>query len=63
MQTKFTGDFVSLSDLKVNPGQVILPSNNSHRSALLTSEDLGVAVIQCLGVYDKVGFVNVELTA
>lgn len=62
METKFSEDVVSLSDLKVNPGKVILRTNDTHRPILLTSRGRGVAVVQSLEDYEKateeLGFVK-----
>lgn len=55
MQTKFSEDVISLSDLKVNPGRVIHHANNSHRPVLLTSRGRGVAVVQGLEDFEKSG--------
>ena len=55
MQTKFSEDVVSLSDLKVNPGKVINHASNSHRPVLLTSRGRGVAVVQGLEEFEKNG--------
>lgn len=53
MQTKFSEDVVTLSDLKVNPGKVVKHSNETHRPILLTSRGRGVAVVQGLDEYEK----------
>ncbi|MFT5396728.1 MAG: prevent-host-death family protein [Gammaproteobacteria bacterium] len=53
MQTKFSEDVISLSDLKVNPGKVINHTKDSHRPVLLTSRGKGVAVVQGLVEYEK----------
>lgn len=53
MQTKFSEDVISLSDLKINPGKVVNHANNSHRPVLLTSRGRGVAVVQGLEEYEK----------
>ena len=55
MQTKFSQDVVSISDLKVNPGKVINHASNSHRPVLLTSRGRGVAVVQGLEEFEKNG--------
>ncbi|PCJ30512.1 MAG: prevent-host-death family protein [Gammaproteobacteria bacterium] len=55
MQTKFSEDVISLSDLKVNPGKVINHANTSHRPILLTSRGRGVAVVQGLEEFEKNG--------
>ena len=53
METKFSEDVISISDLKVNPGKVINHANNSHRPILLTSRGRGVAVVQGLQEFEK----------
>jgi prevent-host-death family protein len=53
MQTKFSEDVISLSDLKINPGKVINHANNSRRPILLTSRGRGVAVVQGLDEFEK----------
>jgi prevent-host-death family protein len=53
MQPKFSEDVVPLSDLKVNPGKIILRTNDTHRPILLTSRGRGVAVIQSLEEYER----------
>ena len=53
MQTKFSEDIISLSDLKVNPGKVINHAKDSHRPILLTSRGRGVAVVQGLEEFEK----------
>ena len=55
MQTKFSEDVVSLSDLKVNPGKVVSHASNSYRPVLLTSRGRGVAVVQGLAEFEKNG--------
>lgn len=55
MQTKFSEDVITLSDLKVNPGKVINHANDSHRPILLTSRGRGVAVVQGLEEFEKNG--------
>jgi len=55
MQTKFSEDVVSLSDLKVNPGKVVRHASNSHRPVLLTSRGRGVAVVQGLEEFERNG--------
>jgi len=55
MQTKFSEDVISLSDLKVNPGKVINHANDSHRPILLTCRGRGVAVVQGLDEFEKNG--------
>ena len=53
MQTKFSEDIISLSDLKVNPDKVVNHAKGSHRPILLTSRGRGVAVVQGLEEYEK----------
>lgn len=53
MQTIFSEDVVSLSDLKVNPGKVINHAKDSHRPVLLTSRGRGVAVVQGLEEFER----------
>ena len=53
MQPKFSEDVVPLSDLKVNPGKIVLRTNDTHRPILLTSRGRGVAVIQSLEEYER----------
>lgn len=53
MQTKFSEDVVPLADLKVNPGKIILRTNDTHRPILLTSRGRGVAVVQSLDDFEK----------
>ena len=55
MQTKFSEDVISLSDLKVNPGKVINHAKDSHRPILLTSRGRGVAVVQGIEEFEKNG--------
>lgn len=55
MQTKFSEDVISLSDLKVNPGKIINHAKDSHRPILLTSRGRGVAVVQGLEEFEKNG--------
>ncbi len=52
MQTKFSEDIITLSDLKVNPGKVINHTKDTHRPVLLTSRGRGVAVVQGLEEYE-----------
>ncbi len=49
----FSEDIVPLSDLKVNPGKVVLHAQESHRPILLTSRGRGVAVVRSLKDYEK----------
>lgn len=53
MQTKFSEDVITLSDLKVNPGKVINHTKETHRPVLLTSRGRGVAVVQGLEEYEN----------
>lgn len=53
MQTKFSEDIISLSDLKVNPGKVVNRTKDTHRPILLTSRGRGIAVMQGLDEYEK----------
>ena len=53
MQTKFSEDVISISDLKVNPGKVVSHVTNSHRPVLLTSRGRGAAVLQGLEDYES----------
>jgi prevent-host-death family protein len=53
MQPKFSEDVVPLSDLKVNPGKIVLRTNDTHRPILLTSRGRGVAVLQSLEEYER----------
>jgi prevent-host-death family protein len=55
MQTKFSEDVISISDLKVNPGKVINYAKDSHRPILLTSRGRGVAVVQGIEEFEKNG--------
>ena len=52
MRTKFSEDVVPLTDLKVNPGRVVMHSVNARRPVLLTSRGRGVAVVQSVGDYE-----------
>ncbi len=54
MQTKFSEDVITLSDLKVNPGKVINHTKDTHRPVLLTSRGRGVAVVQGLEEYESI---------
>ena len=53
MSTKFSEDIVPLSDLKVNPGKVVLHAQETHRPILLTSRGRGVAVVRSLKDYEE----------
>jgi prevent-host-death family protein len=55
MQTKFSEDVISISDLKVNPGKVINHAKDSHRPIILTSRGRGVAVVQGIEEIEKNG--------
>ena len=52
MRTKFSEDVVPLTDLKVNPGRVVMHSVNARRPVLLTSRGRGVAVVQSVSDYE-----------
>ncbi len=62
MQIKFSEDVVPLSDLKVNPGEIITRANDTKRPILVTSRGRGVAVVQGLEEYEireeKVAFMQ-----
>lgn len=45
-------DVVSLSDLKVNPGRVVMRVAREHRRVLLTNRGRGVAVMQSVADYE-----------
>ena len=53
MQTKFSEDVIPLSDLKINPGKVVVRANDTHRPILLKSRGRGVAVVLGLEDYEK----------
>jgi len=53
MQTKFSKDVITLSDLKINPGKVVNHTRETHRPVLLTSRGRGVAVVQGLDDYES----------
>lgn len=53
MQVKFSEDVVPLSDLKVNPGNVVGRAQETHRPILLTSRGRGIAVVQGLEDYER----------
>lgn len=53
MTIKFSGDSVSLTDLKVNPGRVVKRAVEAHRPVLLTSRGRGVAVVQSIADHEK----------
>lgn len=53
MQTKFSEDVVSLSDLKINPGKVVNRTKDTRRPILLTSRGRGIAIVQGLDEYEK----------
>ncbi len=43
---------ISLSDLKVNPGRVVMRVAREHRRVLLTNRGRGVAVMQSVADYE-----------
>jgi len=49
---KFSRDIVPLSDLKVNPGRIVLQVDETRRPVLLTNRGRGVAVVQALAEYE-----------
>lgn len=51
-RTKFSEDIVPLSDMKINPGRVVLQLDKTHRPVLLTKRGRGVAVVQSLEDYE-----------
>ena len=53
MNVKFSGDIVTLTDMKINPGKVVKRTNESHRPVLLTSRGRGVAVMQSLDDFEQ----------
>jgi prevent-host-death family protein len=53
MQVKFSEDVIPLSDLKINPGQVVGRAQDTHRPILLTSRGRGIAVVQGLEDYER----------
>ena len=53
MRKNFFKDIVPLSDLKINPGKVVLRTNDTHRPVLVTSRGRGVAVIQSLDDFQQ----------
>ncbi len=53
MVIKFSEDLVPLTDLKVNPGRVVMHTTEVHRPVLLTSRGRGVAVVQSVADYEK----------
>jgi len=52
MTVKFSEDVVPLTDLKVNPGQVVRQVAESGRPVLLTSRGRGVAVVQSVAEFE-----------
>ena len=46
MGSRFSGDVIPPTDLKVNPGRVVNHVTVAHRPVLLTSRGRGVAVVQ-----------------
>lgn len=53
MQVKFSEDVIPLSDLKINPGKVVVRAQDTHRPILLTSRGRGIAVVQGLEDYER----------
>ena len=53
MTIKFSEDLISLSKLKINPGEVIDHITETHRPVLLTRRGHGVAVVQSVEDYEK----------
>ncbi len=53
MLVKFYGDVISLSDLKINPTEVVNRAHDTQLPILLTSRGRGVAVVQELEDYEK----------
>lgn len=52
MNAKPNREFVPISDVRANPESVIKRVSESHRTAVLTSEGAGVAVVQALSDYE-----------
>ncbi len=48
METKFSEDIVTISDLKVNPGKVVRQVQELRRPVILTRRGQKVAVVQSL---------------
>ena len=53
MSTKFSEDFIPLTDLKTNPGRVMKHVSDAHRPVLLTSRGRGVAVVQSVADFEE----------
>ena len=53
MQVKFSGDVIPLSDLKIDPAELISRAQKAHRPILLTSRGRGIAVLQGIGEFEK----------
>jgi len=49
---KYSEDVVPISDLKVNPGRIVIQVDRTSRPVLLTSRGRGVAVVQSLRDYE-----------
>jgi prevent-host-death family protein len=49
---KYSEDVVPISDLKVNPGRILVQVDKTRRPVLLTSRGRGVAVVQSLKDYE-----------
>ena len=53
MSTRFSKDVVPLTELKINPGEIIRQAEQTHRPVLLTSRGRGVAVVQDLDSFEE----------
>ncbi len=53
METKFSEDIVTITDLKANPGKIIRQVQEAHRPVVLTSRGRGVAVVQALADFES----------
>lgn len=53
MDTRFSGDVVPLTDLKVNPGMIVKHATEAGRPVLLTRRGRGVAVVQSVAEYES----------
>ena len=53
MNTEFSGDVITVGDLKVNPGRVLDRVAATRRPVLLTTRGRGVAVVQSIAEYEK----------
>ena len=52
MAIKFSDDLVPPSDLKINPGKVVVHVAQTHRPTLLTSGGRGVAVVPSIDGFE-----------